>query len=80
MKKQPHPSLAEAGMNHQQPLELDIKLDFLGEESYSLTTYADTPESVQRPSSLAENTREVKRGDTIRMENAGGYAATLQPK
>lgn len=71
-----------AGMNHHQPLELDIRLDFLGEGSYSLTTYSDAPESVQRPSSLVENTREVKRGDTlrIRMENAGGFAATLQPK
>ncbi len=71
-----------AGMNHQQPLELDLKLDFLGEGPYTLTTYADMPESVQRPSVLAESTREVKRGDTIRvrMENAGGFAATIQPK
>ena len=71
-----------AGMNHQQPLELDLKLDFLVEGAYTLTTYADTPESVQRPAALAEATREVKRGDTIhiRMENAGGFAATLQPK
>ena len=71
-----------AGMNHHQPLELDLKLDFLGDGAYTLTTYADTPESAQRPSSLAETTREVKRGDTIRirMENSGGFAATLQPK
>ena len=71
-----------AGMNHQQPLELDLKLDFLGEGTYSLTTYADTPESAQRPTSLAQTTREVKRGDTlrIRMENSGGFAATLLPK
>jgi alpha-glucosidase len=71
-----------AGMNLKQPLELDLKLDFLGEGTYTLTTYSDTPESVQRPAALAESTREVKRGEVIkvRMEPAGGFAATLQQK
>ena len=71
-----------AGMNLDQPLELTLNLDFLGDGSYALTTYSDTPESVQRPAALAESTRVVKRGDTIRirMENAGGFAATLLPK
>lgn len=71
-----------AGMNLKEPLELDLKLDFLGEGTYMLKTYADTPDSAQRPATLAENTREVKRGDMIkvRMEPAGGFAATLQPK
>ena len=71
-----------AGMNHRQPLEIDIKLDFLGEGSYVLTTYADAPESTQSPTALVEFTREVKRGETlrIRMEIGGGFAATLQPK
>ncbi len=70
-----------AGMNHRQPLELNLKLDFLGEGTYTLTTYADTPESIQRPAALAESTRKVNRSDTIRirMENGGGFAATLHP-
>jgi alpha-glucosidase len=71
-----------AGMNLKQPLELDLKLDFLGEGTYTLTTYSDTPESIQRPAALAESSREVKRGEVIkvRMEPAGGFAATLRPK
>jgi alpha-glucosidase len=69
-------------MNLKQPLELDLKLDFLGEGTYTLTTYSDTPESVQRPAALAETTHEVKRGEVIkvRMEPAGGFAATLRKK
>lgn len=46
------------------------------------TPLLPTPESVQHPAALAESTREVKRGETlrIRMENGGGFAAALQPK
>ena len=70
-----------AGMNLQQPLELDLNLDFLGDGNHTLTTYSDTPQSNQEPTSLTEQTRVVTRGETIhiRMENTGGFAATLRP-
>ena len=70
-----------AGMNLDQPLELTLNLDFLGDGNHTLTTYSDTPQSIQQPTSLAEQTRVVKRGDTVtvRMENTGGFAATILP-
>jgi alpha-glucosidase len=70
-----------AGMNLEQPLELTLNLDFLGDGDYTLTTYSDTPDSNQRPAALAEQSRVVRRGDTInvRMETTGGFAATLSP-
>lgn len=70
-----------AGMNLQQARELTVHLDFLGEGTYTLTSYRDLPESNQTPSLLSEETRVVRKGDTIvvRMENTGGYAASLKP-
>jgi len=70
-----------AGMNLQQARELGLNLDFLGDGNYVLTTYSDTPQSDQQPTSLAEQTRVVTRGETIhiRMETTGGFAATVKP-
>jgi alpha-glucosidase len=71
-----------AAMNNRKPLTLSVKLDFLGAGNYVLRSFADTPESNERPTALAESTRVVTAKDTleIRMENAGGYAATIKPQ
>lgn len=71
-----------AGMNHQEAMALDLRLDFIGGGSYLLTTYADVPESADRPAVLMEKTTTVSRGDPlkIKMQKNGGFAATLRLK
>jgi alpha-glucosidase len=71
-----------AAMNNREPLTLSIKLDFLGKGTFVLRSFADTPESKERPAAIAESTRKVTARDTIeiRMETAGGFAATLAPE
>ena len=70
-----------AGMNDSEPVDLELKLDFLGEGNFELTTYTDLPESNERPAALAEKTSLVKRSDVIhvRIERDGGFAARLKP-
>ena len=70
-----------AAMNNRKPLTLSVKLDFLGQGTYVLRSFADTPESNDRPTALAESTRTVTAKDSleIRMETAGGFVATLKP-
>lgn len=71
-----------AAMNNQKPLTLSLKLDFLGKGKYVLHGFADTPESNARPAAITEFTRIVTAKDTldIRMETAGGFAATIKPE
>jgi alpha-glucosidase len=70
-----------AAMNRQKPLTLSVKLDFLGQGNYVLRSFADTPESNERPTAIAESTRTVTAKDTleIRMETAGGFVAIIKP-
>jgi alpha-glucosidase len=71
-----------AAMNDRKPLTLSVKLDFLGPGSYLLRSFSDTPESNDRPAAIADSTRTVTAKDTleIRMENAGGFVATIKPE
>jgi alpha-glucosidase len=71
-----------AAMNRNEPMTLTVKLDFLGEGKYVLRTFADTPESNEQPTVIAESTRTVTADDMleIKMETAGGFAASLQPE
>jgi alpha-glucosidase len=71
-----------AAMNNRKPLTLSVKLDFLGQGNYVLRTFADTPESNDRPTAIAESTRKVTAKDTLEipMQNAGGFAATIKPE
>jgi hypothetical protein len=68
-------------MNKNEPMTLTVKLDFLGEGSYILRTFADTPESNKQPTAITESTRTVTANDVleIKMETAGGFAATIKP-
>jgi alpha-glucosidase len=70
-----------AAMNKQEPLTLSVKLDFLSPGNYVLRSFADTPESSERPAAIAESTRTVTAKDTleIHMETAGGYVAAIEP-
>jgi alpha-glucosidase len=71
-----------AAMNNREPLTLSVKLDFLGKGNYVLRSFADTPESNERPTAIAESTRTVTAKDTldIPMQTAGGFAATIRPE
>ncbi len=71
-----------AAMNNREPLTLSVKLDFLGPGNYVLRCFADTPESNERPTALAESTRTVTAKDTLEipMQTAGGFTATLKPE
>jgi alpha-glucosidase len=71
-----------AAMNNREPLTLSVKLDFLGEGNYVLRSFADTPESNERPTAIAESTRTVTAKDTfeIPMRTAGGFVATIKPE
>ena len=69
-------------MNNREPLTLSVKLDFLGKGNYVLRSFADTPESNERPTAIAESTRTVTAQDTLEipMQTAGGFAATIRPE
>ena len=70
-----------AAMNNRNPLTLSVPLTFLGKGKYVLRSFADTPESNERPAAIAESTRTVTAKDTIEipMQNAGGFVVTLKP-
>ncbi len=70
-----------AAMNNQKPLTLSVKLDFLGAGSYELRSFADTPESNDRPTAIADSKRTVTAKDTLEipMQTAGGFVATIKP-
>lgn len=63
-------------------MTLSVKLDFLGKGNYILRTFSDMPESNEDPTVIAESTRTVPANDVleIKMETAGGFAATLAPE
>ena len=58
-----------------------LPLDFLGAGSFVAHIYADSPESVDSPNWLHEETRSVRSTDalTLDLAPAGGYAAWFEP-
>ena len=70
-----------AAMNGDAPLALRVPLNFLGDGSWQLRAFADTPESGTRPEALAETTTPVTATGTLELTlaPAGGYAAVLSP-
>jgi hypothetical protein len=68
-------------MNNRKPLTLSVKLDFLGKGKYVLRSFADTPDSNERPTALAEAARTVTAKDTLEipLQTAGGFVLTLKP-
>ncbi len=70
-----------AAMNGEEPLELAVRLDFLRSGTWSLRSFADTPDSGERPTELAETTRVVSGGETLklRLVTTGGFAGVFAP-
>ena len=63
------------------PLELEITLDFLPEgKTFTLTSYEDGPNADWQAMHYLKKTRQVRKGDTvkIKMYRNGGYAASLK--
>jgi alpha-glucosidase len=62
--------------------ELEIKLDFLGEGKYKMTSFSDTEKSKENAEIAAQKETTVKKGDSvkIKMVAGGGFAAWLEPE
>ena len=68
-----------AAMNAEEPLTLNVPLNFLGTGAWRLREFADGPEAAEKPESIAAGVRTVKGGETIQIKLApnGGYAGAL---
>ena len=71
-----------AAMNADKPLTLRVPLSFLGPGQWKLRSFADTADSAEKPTTLAETTRKVSAIDTIELHlaPAGGFAGVLVPR
>jgi alpha-glucosidase len=61
--------------------ELEIKLDFLGDGSYKMTSFSDTDKTRENAEIAEQKEIIVKKGDSIKIKMApgGGFAAWLEP-
>lgn len=70
------------GVTNENRRDVEILLDFLDDENYEATIYADTEKSDYRDNPLAYSikTKHVKRGDTLKvcMAPGGGFAIYLK--
>lgn len=57
--------------------ELEIKLDFLGEGNYKMTSFSDTEKTKENAEIAEQKTTIVKKGDVVKLKMApgGGFAA-----
>ena len=71
-----------AAMNGDAPLELRVPLAFLGPGQWTLRSFADTADSAEKPTIVAETTRHVSATDTLdlHLAPAGGFAGVLVPR
>ncbi len=60
--------------------DFEVKLDFLGDGEYTLTSYEDGVNAPRQAMHYVKNTRKVTKDDTvkIRMARNGGYAAVIE--
>jgi len=60
--------------------ELEVKLDFLGEGSYKMTSFSDTEKTKENAEIAEQKTTAVKKGDIvkIKMVPGGGFAAWIE--
>ena len=60
--------------------ELEIKLDFLGEGNYKMTSFADTEKTKENAEIAEQKVTTVKKGDLVKIKMApgGGFAAWLE--
>lgn len=66
---------------HKEPIEMDVPLDFLPEgRSLTITSFEDGINADRQAMHYAKKSREVHKGDTIRirMMRNGGYAAVIK--
>jgi len=70
-----------AAMNGEEPFRLRVPLKFLGAGSWTLRSFADTPESATKPVSVVESSQIITAASALEVElaPAGGYAAVLMP-
>lgn len=59
--------------------ELEIKLDFLGDGSYKMTSFSDTEKTKENAEIAEQKTTTVKKGDVVKLKMApgGGFAAWI---
>lgn len=69
-------------INRDAATDLDLKLDFLGQGEWQLSSWSDPTEAGAAATAVEENTKTVKAGDTVKvhLSASGGYAALLTPK
>ena len=69
-------------MNNSIRKAVEIKLDFLPEDTYEMEIWADSKKSDKEPMELQKKKQIVKKGELIKVElaNDGGYVATLRKK
>ena len=69
------------GMTNEQAREADFIVDFAGASAWQATIWRDGPEADLQPTQLLKETREIKKGERIRirMASGGGFAMILEP-
>ena len=60
--------------------ELEVKLDFLGDGSYKMTSFSDTEKTKENAEIAEQKTTTVKKGDVVKIKMApgGGFAAWIE--
>ncbi|HCE56887.1 MAG TPA: hypothetical protein DER09_03575 [Prolixibacteraceae bacterium] len=60
--------------------ELEVKLDFLGDGSYKMTSFSDTEKTKENAEIAEQKTTAVKKGDVVKIKMApgGGFAAWIE--
>ena len=68
-------------MTNSDARSLEIKLDFIGEGKYKMVAFEDTPESAIDAEKVVRISKEVVKGDIVKIEmvSGGGFAAYLVP-
>ena len=63
-----------------EPLVIEFPLDFLGEGSYTMTSFEDGINADVQAMDYRKNTRTVSKGDTVKIEMVrnGGFAAVIE--
>lgn len=60
--------------------EMEVKLDFLGDGSYKMTSFADTDKTKENAQIAEKKVTSVKKGDVVKIKMApgGGFAAWIE--
>jgi len=68
-------------MNNSEDRELEVKLDFLSEGKYKITSFSDTEKTKENAEIAEEISGTIEKTNTlkIKMVPGGGFAAWLEP-